>query len=363
MNRRRFLSALGAAPVLALAARPGSAQFVPAPEDLSQTAAEVWSAWKGAFLRAEGRVVDGPQQGASHSEGQGYGMLLAAEFGDQEAFQRMLAWTEAHLAVRPDALLSWRWLPDAAVPVPDTNNASDGDLFFAWALVRAARRFNDRRLLDRAALSAMALVQRCVIPSPANPAELVFLPGAFGFVHDDRVVFNPSYLMPLALREVAAATGASELALVAQHGEAMLARLAEGSLVPDWVQITPAGMAPAEGFSMNAGYESIRVPLYLIWSGHAAHPAVVNMMRVYARTVQPGQPVPTVIEPLSGVVIEVSPDPGYQAVAGLVACAAQSGQIGARIPPFDPAQPYYPATLQLFAMLAANQVSPECVPV
>lgn len=361
MNRRRFLATLAAAP--ALAGGPALAQLAPATTDLTQTALPVWEAWKSGYLQPEGRVVDRLQRLASHSEGQGYGMLLAAEFGDQEAFQRMLGWTEGHLAVRPDALLAWRWLPDATAPVPDTNNASDGDLFFAWALVRAARRFNEPRYLDRAAETATALVARCLLPSPADPSQTLFLPAAFGFVHDDRAVVNPSYLMPLAMREVAAATGAAELALAAVHGEALITRLAQDGLVPDWVQVSPDGFAPAEGFSANAGYEAIRVPLFLVWSGQPAHPAVTNMMRLYDRTVVPGQPVPTIIEPVSGVVIEASPDPGYRAVAGLIGCAGDPGQIGARIPPFDPAQPYYPATLQMFAMLAANSVMPQCLPV
>jgi endoglucanase len=363
MNRRRFLASLAAAPAAAAAAGTARAQFSPGPEDLATSAAEVWQAWKAAFLLAEGRVVDRLQRQSSHSEGQGYGMLLATEFNDREAFQRMLAWTEANLAVRPDALLAWRWLPDPAAPVPDTNNAADGDLFFAWALVRAARRFGERRFLDRATDTALALVQRCLIPSPARASDLLLLPGAYGFVTDERVVINPSYLMPLAMREVAAATGAVELALAAQHGEALLAQLATEGLVPDWVQVSPAGLAPADGFSANAGYEAIRVPLFLIWSGQTGHPAVTNMTRFYERTLRPGQPVPTIIEPVSGMVLEASPDPGYQAVAGLVACAGQPGQVGARIPPFQPAQPYYPATLQLFAMIAANTTSPQCVPV
>jgi len=358
MNRRTFLAS-----VPAWAATPALAQFAPLPEDLTRTARPVWEAWKSGYLQPEGRVVDRLQRAASHSEGQGYGMLLAAEFGDAEAFQRMLAWTDAHLAVRPDALLAWRWLPDEAVPVPDTNNASDGDLFFAWALVRAARRFNDSRYLDRAAQTAAALVARALMPSPADPSQILFLPAAFGFVHDDRVVVNPSYLMPLAMREVAAATGATDLALAALHGEALMARLAQDGLVPDWLQVSPAGLAPAEGFSYNAGYEAIRVPLFLIWSGQVSHPAVTNMMRAYAATVVPGQPTPTILEPASGLVLEASPDPGYRAVAGLVTCAGTAGQVGAQIPPFDPAQPYYPATLQMFAMLAANSVTPQCLPV
>lgn len=359
MNRRQFLSALAAAPL----AGPAAAQFTPRPEDLSMTASDVWQAWKSGYLLADGRVVDRLQQQASHSEGQGYGMLLASEFNDREAFAQMMAWTEANLAVRPDALLAWRWLPDAAVPVPDTNNATDGDLFYAWALVRAARRFGERRYLERASETAIALAQRCLIPSPAAPETVLILPGAFGFASPERVVVNPSYMMPLALREVAAATGVSELALAAQHAEALLTTLATQGLVPDWVQVTPQGLAPADGFSPNAGYEAIRVPLFLIWSGQNRHAAVANMMRLYDREVLPGQPVPTVIEPVSGLVLETSPDPGYQAVAGLVSCAARVGQVGSRIPPFDPTQPYYPATLQLFAMIAANTASPECIPV
>jgi endoglucanase len=72
--------------------------------------------------------------------------------------------------------------------------------------------------------------------------------------------------------------------------------------------------------------------------------------------------VPTIIEPTSGTVIEASNDPGYRALAALVSCAG-SAQVGSDMPPFDPNQPYYPATLQMFAMIAANQVTPECVPI
>jgi endoglucanase len=374
MNRRRFLSTLGVAPALvsALGLAAGPARATGSGQDLAQTAGAVWQAWKTGYLLPDGRVVDRLQQNASHSEGQGYGMLLATEFGDAEAFARMFAWTETNLALRPDALLSWRWLPDATVPVPDTNNASDGDLFYAWALVRAARRFNTPRYLDRATDIALALARSCVVPSPAGGGQVLFVPAVFGFTQARRVVVNPSYPMPRALREVAVATGAADLALAAQHAEAMLARLAQDGLVPDWVEVTPAGLGPAEGFSPNAGYEALRVPLFLVWSGLTDHPAVANMARIYDRTVQPGGSVPTVIEPASGVVLEASADPGYRALAGLIACAGRLGraapgqggfgQAGAAMPAFDATQPYYPATLQLFAMLAANEVRPECVP-
>ncbi len=366
MRRRDLLQRLGAAlgggAILSVWVARAFAQATLASEDLSVTAKAVWEAWTQAYLQPDGRVVDRLQRQASHSEGQGYGMILAVEFADHDAFRRMFAWTEANLAIRPDPLLAWRWLPDQALPVPDLNNATDGDLFYAWALVRAARRFGEPRYLERASETAFALVQHCVRPSPAQDGTLLLLPGAYGFVRDDRVVINPSYLMPLALRELAAATGVVELSLVAEHGLQLLTRLAEAGLVPDWVEVSPRGLGPADGFGANAGYEAMRVPLYLIWSGAIRHPAVQQMARVYARTVQPGAPVPTVIEPHSGVVLEYSPDPGYQALAGLVACAGTPGQLGAAIPPLDPTQPYYPATLQMLAMLATTAAVPQCVP-
>lgn len=362
MNRRNFLSLLAATPALAGAAGVARGQGGMG-RDLSTTARPVWEAWKVGYLQPDGRVVDRLQSNASHSEGQGYGMVLATEFHDQDAFRRMFDWTEMNLAIRGDGLLAWRYLPEAAERVPDRNNAADGDLFYAWALLRASERFGEPGYRARAAEIAAVLAEKCILPSPAENGEMLFVPAVHGFVNDEGMVLNPSYLMPLAMRELGAATGVGALTLAAQHGEALTMRLALDGLVPDWIRITRDGVVSADGFSPHAGYEAMRVPLFFVWSGFGSHPAVQQMMRVYDRTVRPGAPVPTLIEPASGVVLEASDDPGYRALAGLISCAGRVGQVGADMPAFDASQPYYPATLQLFAMIAANEVFPECVPV
>lgn len=357
MNRRDFL--VGATTLgTAMMSLPAQAYLQ---GDLATSGRAIWESWKAAFLSSDGRVIDRLQQESSHSEGQGYGMFLATAFDDPDSFRRMFQWTERHLAVRPDALLAWRWLPGQANPVPDRNNASDGDLFYAWALVRAAARFNDRGYLARAQEIAAALVENCILPMPGRSDQLVLLPATFGFKHDTHLSINPSYYMPLAMREVAAATATPMLAACAQHGEALMQDIAREKLVPDWLDVSADGMRPSEYLSPNAGYEALRVPLFLIWSRLPEHAAVRRMAAVYQRTVQPGVGVPTVIEPISGVVLESSADPGYQALAGLAICSSQRS-MGSTIPPFSPDQPYYPATLQLFAMLAVNETLPECVP-
>ena len=85
-------------------------------------------------------MVDTANGGVSHSEGQGYGMLLAQSYGDRQQFDQLWAWTKrGNLQIRKDRLLAWRWRPSGsgdAGAVDDMNNASDGDVLVAWALLQ-----------------------------------------------------------------------------------------------------------------------------------------------------------------------------------------------------------------------------------
>ena len=89
-----------------------------------------WDAFKARFMTAEGRIVDTGNGDRSHSEGQGFAMVLATAFDDPGAFLALWRWTRTTLQVRDDALLAWTWDP-AAGAISDRNNATDGDLFVA----------------------------------------------------------------------------------------------------------------------------------------------------------------------------------------------------------------------------------------
>ena len=286
-------------------------------------------------------------------------MFLAAECGDLDAFRRMADWTEANLAIRTDNLLAWRWMPDLPERVTDLNNASDGDLFYAWALLRGADRFGDSRWRDRAAGVAADLARKCLASRPDRPDRPVLLPAQHGFVKEGSLILNPSYMMPRALREVAAGTGQTALARAGETGVALMREIAAGGLVPDWVRIGQGGLSPAPGFSANAGYEAIRVPLFLAWSGERDHPALRRAAIAYARAPQ-GQAA-TVLDARTGAIVALSSEPGYRAVSALAGCVT-SDMRGASIPSFRPSQAYYPATLHLFALIAQYHHYPGCVP-
>ncbi len=369
MDRRSFLTSAVSAATLPKLLPPVAASLATAlaPARAAAQAADVphalgtlWRAWRDAYLDFSGRVIDGPQFNASHSEGQGYGMVLAAFFGDRAAFERMADWTQTHLAIRPDNLLAWRWRPDLPERVPDLNNASDGDLFYAWALLLGSRRFGREDWRRRAAAIVDDLETRCTAERPDRPGTLVLLPAARYFAFADRILVNPSYIMPRAMSDLAEAFGASRMAQVSRSGLELVTELAGRGLVPDWVQITANGVGPAPGFSEHFGYESVRVPLFLLWSGESQHQAVARAGSAIGRA--PDGQAAIVIETQTGRAIEYSPDPGYRAIGALSRCVTD-GQIGAAIPPFAVTQPYYPATLHLFTLLAQSENFPSCRPI
>ncbi|MEM7021027.1 MAG: glycosyl hydrolase family 8, partial [Pseudomonadota bacterium] len=159
-----------------------------------------WRQYRTSFITAEGRVLDTGNQGISHSEGQGYAMLLAEAYGDAIQFDRLWRWTRTHLQVRDDHLFAWRWEPsDAGGAVADTNSASDGDILIALALARAAQRWDVPSYEKAAAAIASDVLERLVRPVEAWS---VLLPGAKGFVHDAVVTVNPSYWVFPALQEL-----------------------------------------------------------------------------------------------------------------------------------------------------------------
>ena len=115
-----------------------------------------WVRYRDRFMSTEGRIVDEGRGGISTSEGQGFGMLLAAAYNDRIAFDKLWRWTKENLGKRQDGLFIWTWKPDEK-PSPGTVNATDGDLLIAWALVRAGQKWNDHALIDEAIRRAKSM--------------------------------------------------------------------------------------------------------------------------------------------------------------------------------------------------------------
>jgi len=122
-------------------------------------------------------------------------MLLAAEFGDGDAFRRMAEWTDANLAIRPRQPSG----PGAGNPdVPE--RILDSETTPATAIFSTHGRFLARcRPVQRSALAQPRDRYRrgpwAQMPSPCAPtgrAVPVLLPAEFGFTDEQGLTLNPS---------------------------------------------------------------------------------------------------------------------------------------------------------------------------
>ncbi|NBN64939.1 cellulase [Microvirga tunisiensis] len=340
-------------------ASAASVKVLPRPLPGSLAAPELWADYTRRFVSPEGRVIDTANGGISHSEGQGYGMLLAVAADDRPVFDRIWSWTQANLDVRDDGLAAWRWEPGASPAVTDRNNASDGDLLIAWALAEAGRHWADATLTDAARARARAL--RDLVTEDRNGRPML-LPGASGFTADDRPdgpVVNPSYWVFPAFPVLAALDGGPRRAVdwtaLSMSGLALLAESRFGAqhLPAEWVALGAEAPRPAEGFPPLFGYNAIRVPLYLAWAGPSERQQLAPFAAAWSSR------VPEVVDLTTGTPGDRLTDRGYRAIADLVRCVMEGTPMPAdlRVPSDEP---YYPATLRALALVAVKQRYPEC---
>lgn len=106
--------------------------------------------------------------------------------------------------------------------------------------------------------------------------------------------------------------------------ETVLAELAALGAVPDWVDVTPEGYAAPVEHDYLSGYDALRVPLYLTWSGNAGHGAVKRGFDMLAQADLPDHVA--VVTTLGGVLREQSNFAGYAALAELASCKESGKQ-------------------------------------
>lgn len=308
------------------------------PQGNAKAQTSFWSQYRERFVLPTGRVIDNGNGNISHSESQGYGMLLASVNNDRETFESLAQWT-AETLLRPDiALHAWKYDPRELMPVADPNNATDGDILIAWALLRAAQRWQVPDYTRRSRTIRQAIRSRLVIE---HAGRMVLLPGLQGFADQARVVVNPSYYVWSALDAFAAIDGDNVWAPVIDDGVRLLTESRFGSLAlpVDWFQIDNAGkLAPASDKPPRFGFDAIRIPLYAATGRRLA--VAETVVAWWKSLVESGKPIPAWIDAISG---ETAPYPlsaGGMAVVSRTLAAAEPDAL---------AQDYYAATLQMLA--------------
>ncbi|HEV7305434.1 glycosyl hydrolase family 8 [Ensifer sp.] len=316
-----------------------------------------WDAYKARFLDPGGRIIDDGNGNVSHSEGQGYGLLLAVLADNPADFALIWSFTRRELLLRDDGLAAWKWSPTETPHVIDINNATDGDILIAYALTLAGERWQRDDYSQAASRIAKAILDHAVVD---HGGRTLLLPGVAGFGTTDRPdgpVVNPSYWIFEAFPALDRVAPSPRWKELSDDGLWLLGAAQSGptNMPADWVSLrtTPK---PAQGFPAEFGYNAIRIPLYL---ARAEMGDRVLMARLQKGMVGNGDAL-ALSDVTTGAVQSSLMDPGYRFVNHILACVLDRVKIPDSVRVFSPTQ-YYPSTLHLLGLSYVKEKRPECL--
>ncbi|SMQ60148.1 endoglucanase [Devosia lucknowensis] len=317
--------------------------------------ADEWAAYRNAFV-SEGRVIDTANGNISHSEGQGYGLILSYLAGDAQSFADIWAFTQNELMIRDDGLVAWKWDPDATPNVTDSNNASDGDILIAYGLALAGEGWDEPVYVHAARSIADAVGETSTLRWRGRD---VLLPGAFGFGREDQEdgpIVNLSYWVFEAFPTLSRLAPQTDWESIAQAGRRLIneARIGPMELPTDWLSLRGAEPAPAKGFPAEFSYNSIRIPLYLLRGG-TTEPA---LLRQFVAPLSGDGAGTVAVE--SGRMVDPLQEPGYRIIGAALSCILDGQKVDPALQGFSP-QSYYGSTLHLLTLSFLRESAPNCL--
>lgn len=305
---------------------------------------EGWNTYVARFI-TNGRVVDTGNNNVSHTEGQGWAMLMAVAYDDKAQFDQLWQWTNKHLRRSSDRLFSWRYDPTAQVAVTDLNNASDGDLMIAWALSVAGQRWNNYEYSYQS-LILRRQIKEHLLKSVAG--YTVLLPAKEGFTHDGFTIVNLSYFVVPAIQHFAKLEPNGPWSSLLRDSIRLFeaARFGPKKLPADWMAIADGGgIYPAEGWPVRFGYEAVRIPLYFFWGRITETPGMRAINAYWREQRYP----PAWVDLSSGEFAH------YPLSAGGMAVRQLLGEFGVAMPTTpSSSDDYYSASLLMLSRLAAK---------
>lgn len=318
---------------------------------LASAANADWVLFKERFLLPEGRVIDTGHNSISHSEGQSAVMLLAVHYDDPVVFNNIWQWTQKNLQVRQDKLLAWHWSPECGLI--DINNATDGDLFVAWALLRAHNKWKNPEYLAGALEIIQDIRQNLLLDTKRG---IVMLPGMNGFKKPEGTVINLSYWVFPALQEIAKVDTASEWQGLQQTGINLLKEASFGrwGLPPDWVLLNNKLTLPAE-FLPRFSYDAVRIPLYLLWAKYETVELLTPFLQFWGYF-EGASFIPAWTNLVNDSIDSYDASSGIRGIAQL--SLTYSKLHAASLPALDDTQDYYSSLLLLLAKVMLQERMP-----
>lgn len=305
-----------------------------------------YQAWKSKFVQTcdNGSAVV-VKDGAAVSEGIAYGMLLSANLGDKELFDRLWQFYTDHLD--ENGLMNWSVALCEAPGNNMSHAASDAEMDALLALLQADRAFGGDYAEAARVLAAAVVeheVERCDELWVLKPGDV--WGGCSDMTGQTRI--NPSYFAPGYYRVFArqfpdqAEIWNGLLEGSYQLLDPMQARM--DGLFPDW-----AGADGSDWYGAGYGYDACRVPWRIAvdyaWS---ADPRAASLLEGVAGWVQQNGGIPV------GSMPNNSAFQGAFALASIDAPNEFDAKVDQWLTAGGDDGPYFQATLRLLYLLVAG---------
>jgi endo-1,4-beta-D-glucanase Y len=310
-----------------------------------------WIRYQALFVD-NGRVVDTGNEDVSHSEGQGYALLFALAANDSSSFDEIWRWTQKTLQ-REDKLFHWRFKPCSTMDkacIDDPNNASDGEILIAWALLRASKRWQNQEYRTQALLIIESIEENLIVNTEAYT---LLLPGLDGFISTDKSIHvNLSYWIFPALRDFADVGDTAIWQSLFESGKSLIAnaKFSAYSLPPDWLKINNGELSLSDTLATDYGFNACRIPLHLIWGEIDESKAYLPFLNLWLLPM-----TPATIELKNDTFSSYQYTQGMQAIASSV--SAKLSNTDANLPIINRKTDYYSASLILLSKLTLMDIS------
>lgn len=247
----------------------------------NQLSAIEWEKYKTSHIQFDGRIIDRHDGNITHSEGIGYAMFFAVCMNDLKTYMLLEKWLENNIPKNNAGLYPWKWGNDGFGnwKVLDSNNATDGDLWIAFARLKASQKFNlldqqIKALEDIKAIEKSLLIQR--------DGKLFLLPGETGFIHNNTITINPSYYIPFIFNAFFKSGGNQKWQKLIDHGlELLSSRFSHYQIHPDWIAYDSSAYTLLPEKPMFS-YDALRIPLFWsIWYAIEPNQEILNRMVGY----------------------------------------------------------------------------------
>ncbi|SLM32434.1 Similar to endoglucanase (Endo-1,4-beta-D-glucanase; carboxymethylcellulase) [Desulfamplus magnetovallimortis] len=305
-------------------------------EDGTGNVSGTWKYYKSRFISKDGRVIDVYQNNISHSEGQGYGLLLSLNYNDKKTFDLVLQWTQNNLMARKDGLAAWSWgeRHDGKWGILDYNNATDGDILIAWALLEGVKKWNNEVGLSDGRNIITAIKKYLVTD---RQGRQVLLPAYYGFSGKNELKINPAYFVFPAfrafakspLKDISTPMGDVKFwqTLYMDSLEIVKKSCSTNLLLPpDWIFMDENGnilSLSEHGKKSNFGFEAIRIPLYLAM---AEEMEGLKLFSTYIKFLETQKYMPMVVDLFDEQISLHEASAGFHAVMAI--CAGVLGNAG-----------------------------------